>query len=80
MYEPCSLVVWPELGFELCLNMKNLAHEKGTLPTQLHVKSDMCTVTVASWFGMSTTETSWADKSNINILHGFVAAVVFRAM
>lgn len=39
-----SLVVGPEVGFDLCLNVKNVAHEKGTLPTELHVKSDMCTV------------------------------------
>ena len=47
-----SLVVSPEFGFELFLNVKNLAHEKGTLPTELHVKSDMCTVTVAQlvWY------------------------------
>ena len=29
---------------------------------------------------MCKTGTSWADKSNINILHGFVAAVGFRAI
>ena len=45
-------LVSPEFGFELFLNVKNLAHEKGTLPTELHVKSDMCTVTEAQlvWY------------------------------